>query len=1031
MTHIRREAPRFSAKAAAALATDLRRRLRGEVRFGTEDRALYATDSSNYRQVPIGVVIPRDADDVVETVALCREYGAPVLPRGCGTSLSGETCNVAVVIDFTKHVNGILHVDYAKKQARVQPGVIFDDLRKTVERHGLTVAFDTSTHAYATIGGMTGNNSCGVHSVLAQKQGAGSGRTEDNIHELEILTYDGLRMRVGPTSEDELAQIIAGGGRRGEIYGKLKTLRDRYADLIRTRYPKIPRRVSGYSLPQLLPEHNFNVARALVGTEGTCVTLLEATVGLVDSPPARVLLLLGYPDVYSSGDHVIEVMASGPVGLEALDEFLIENMRRKGMRTRDLGLLPKGGGWLMAEFGGENEADATAQARKLMAKLEGKGDAPNMRLFTSAEEQEKIWKIREAGLGATAFVPGRQDTWPGWEDSAVPPEKVGPYLRDLHGLFQRYGYEAALYGHFGQGCIHCRVSFDIRTEAGVKAWRAFLDDSADLVARYGGSLSGEHGDGQARAALLPKIFGEELVAAFGEFKRIWDPEGKMNPGKVVDPYPITSNLRLGPDYHPPKLDTHFAYPEDDGNFARAVMRCVGVSQCRKHDGQVMCPSFMATHDEKDTTRGRARSLFEMLHGGVIDKGWRSEEVRESLDLCLSCKGCKSDCPVNVDMATYKAEFMAHHYAGRLRPRHMYSMGLIYWWARLASAAPGVVNFLTHAEPFAALLKRIGRIAPERDIPPFAAETLRDWFRRRNRQRARAPWSRGGAVATPYRGRVMLWPDTFTNFLIPGPGQAAVEVLEAAGYEVVMPTRPLCCGRPLYAAGMLPTAKKLWRQILDSLAPAIREGVPLVGVEPSCVAAFRDELVNLFPKDEDARRLAKQTFMLSEFLVKEGYEPPRLSRKALVHFHCNHHAVMGKEAENTLLKKLGLDFHDLNAGCCGMAGPFGFEDEHYALSVQCGERVLLPAVREASRDTLIIADGFSCREQIAQETNREALNVAQVLRLALREDGAIPPEVEPAARPASAVSARTATTVACGLGAGLIAGSWWLSTHRRS
>ena len=956
---------------ASALADDLRRRIRGEVRFDDGTRALYSTDASNYRQVPIGVVIPRDVDDVEAAVAVCRAHDAPLLPRGCGTSLAGQSCNVAVVVDMTKHVNRILEVDYEQKRARVQPGCIFDNLRHLVEERGVTVAFDTSTHEYATVGGMTGNNSCGVHSVLAQQQGAGSGRTADNVDELEILTYDGLRMRVGPTCDDDLQRFIGEGGRRGEIYAKLKDLRDRYADLIRERYPDIPRRVSGYDLIQLLPENGFHLARALVGTEGTCVTFLEATVRLVDSPPARALLVLGYPDVYSAGDHVSEVMAAGPVGLEALDERLIENMRRKKLHVEETKLLPEGGGWLLAEFGGGDEDEAAGHARSLMDRLKLMGDAPNMKLFTAKEEQEQIWTVRESGLGATAHVPGREDNWPGWEDSAVPPERVGDYLRDLRKLFHRYGYDAALYGHFGQGCIHCRVNFDVRTEEGVQNWRRFLDDAADLVAAYGGSLSGEHGDGQARAALLPRMYGEEIVQAFREFKAIWDPRDRMNPGKIVNPYPITSNLRLGGSYHPQPLKTHFAYPEDGGRFSRAVLRCVGVGKCRRWSGGVMCPSFMATRDEKDTTRGRARALFEMIHGGPIKQGWRREHVRDTLDLCLACKGCKRDCPVGVDMATYKAEFMAHYYKGRLRPRAAYSMGLIYWWSRLASTMPGLVNLALKTPGLSSALKAAGGIAQERRFPVYANPTFRQWFRQR---RARNGNGR----------RVILFPDTFNNFFQPRVGAAAVEVLEAAGYEVQIPPRVLCCGRPLYAEGMLGRAKGLLRQIMDTLGPMTEDGTAVVGLEPACVAAFKDELINLFPDDPRARRLAEQSFMLSEFLEKEGVALPPLHRQAVVHFHCNHHAVLEPEAEKKVLGGMELDFRVLDSGCCGMAGSFGFEAEHYGISIKCGERVLLPAVREAPRDTLIISDGFSCREQIAQTTERQALHLAQVMQMALRD-----------------------------------------------
>lgn len=1012
LRHVKTGVSPLSRREVAALAADLQRRVGGEVRFRDEDRALYATDASNYRQVPIGVVIPREVKDIVETVAACRDHGVPILPRGCGTNLSGETCNVAVVIDASKYVNRIIGFNWADKTVRVQPGAIFDDVRERAEQHGLTLAFDTSTHAYATIGGMLGNNSCGVHSVLAQTLGVGSGRTEDNVHEMEVLTYDGLRLRVGPTSDAQLEALIRQGGRVGDIYSRLRALRDKYADLIRRRYPEIPRRVSGYSLPQLLPESGFNVARALVGTEGTCVTVLEATVGLIHSPPQRVLLLLGYPDIFASADHAAEVMAGRPVGLEAVDERLLENMRRKGLLAEEIKLFPPGGGWLMAEFGGDTREDAVEQARRVMASLGRKGSTPSMRLLTDTESQESVWRVREGGLGATAFVPGRGDNWPGWEDSAVPPEKLGDYLRDLRELFRRYGYSAAMYGHFGQGCLHCRVNFDVRTEAGVRTWRAFLNAAADLVVRYGGSFSGEHGDGQSRAALLPKIFGEELVQAFREFKHIWDPTGRMNPGKMVDPYPITSNLRIGPDYRPPQVHTHYAYPDDQGSFPRAVLRCVGVGNCRKHGGQIMCPSFMVTHEEEHTTRGRARNLFEMLHGGVIEDGWRSEAVRESLDLCLSCKGCKSNCPVNVDMATYKSEFMAHYYQGRLRPREMYSMGLIYWWARLGSRMPGLVNLLTHAEPFATAAKWLGGIAPQRSVPALAYPTLRDWFNRRATGR---PVGHGGAASLADKGRVLLWPDTFTNFFIPGPGKAAVEVLEAAGYQVEIPRRPLCCGRPLYAVGMVALAKRLWRQNLEVLRPYIRDGIPIVGIEPSCIAAFRDELGNLFPQDQDARRLAGQTYMLGEFLVKEGYEPPRLDREALVHFHCNHDAIIGKAAENKLLSQVGLTFRDLNAGCCGMAGPFGFERQHYDISVKCGERALLPEVRKASPQTLIVANGFSCREQIAQQTNRRAWHLAEVLRLALHEEGVLADKPERRAKSAPLLTPRTAMALGCAVG----------------
>jgi FAD/FMN-containing dehydrogenase/NAD-dependent dihydropyrimidine dehydrogenase PreA subunit len=955
---------------ASALAAELRGAIQGEVRFDAGSRALYATDGSNYRQVPIGVVIPKGIDDVIATVAACRRHGAPILSRGGGTSLTGGCCNVAVVMDFSKYLHHVLWIDPARKLARVQPGTVLDTLRNAAEHHHLTFAPDPSTHNHCTLGGMMGNNSCGVHSIM----GLGTGRTSDQIDELDILLHDGTRMTVGATSEEELARIIAEGGRKGEIYARLKELRDRYAALIRARYPKdVPRRVSGYNLDDLLPERGFHVARALVGTEGTCVTILEATVHLVHSPPARSLLVLGYPDVYHAGDHITEIMEFSPIGLEGLDDCLVDDMKKKGIHPRDLTLLPDGNGWLLVQFGGDTKEQADDRARRLMDHLKKASGAPSMMLYDDPEKEKHLWKVRESGLGATARIPGEPDAWEGWEDSAVPPEKVGPYLRDLRKLLRKHGYNCALYGHFGQGCIHTRIDFELKTAEGVRKFRAFLNEAADLVVRYGGSISGEHGDGQSKAALLPRMFGPELVEAFRQFKAIWDPGNKMNPHKVVDPYLPGENLRLGPHYAPPQVETHFRFPEDHGSFAYAMERCVGVGECRKEEAGTMCPSYMVTKEEMHSTRGRTHLLFEMLQGDPMKGGWKAEPVREALDLCLACKGCRTECPMNVDMATYKAEFLSHYYEGRPRPRHAYAMGLIYWWARLASLAPGAVNLVTHAPVLGPLVQWLGGISTRRKMPAFAPETFKAWFRRRGPRNVGKP-------------RVILWPDTFNNHFHPQTARAAVEVLEHAGFRVVVPEASLCCGRPLYDFGMLHTAKRLLRQILDVLKPEIEAGTPIVGLEPSCVAVFRDELKNLFPMDEDARRLGAQTFLLSEFLEKkvEDYRPPRLNRKALVHGHCHHEHVMTFRDEKSVLDKLGLDYRKLDSGCCGMAGSFGFEGGHYDVSVAVGERKLLPAVRQADPGTLIVADGFSCREQIAGLTHRGALHLAQVIQMALRE-----------------------------------------------
>jgi FAD/FMN-containing dehydrogenase/Fe-S oxidoreductase len=949
---------------AAALEADLRARISGEVRFDDGTRALYSTDASNYRQVPIGVVLPRTVEEVIEAVAVCRRHDVPVLARGGGTSLAGQCCNVAVVIDTSKYLNRVLDMDADKRRGRVEPGAILDDLRHAAERHHLTFGPDPATHNHCTLGGMIGNNSCGVHSVMA-------GRTDENVLELDVLTYDGLRMRVGPTSDDELARIVGEGGRRGEIYGRLRALRDRYASLIRERYPDIPRRVSGYNFPALLPENGFNVAQALVGSEGTCVIVLEAVTRLVDSPRERTLVVLAYPDVFLAADDVPFLLESKPIALEGMDDLLIEDMKRRGLHPERLRMLPAGRGWLLVEFGGQTRQESDERGRSLMDRLQERGNPPNMRLY-SREDAGVVWKVREAALGATANVPGRPLTWEGWEDAAVSPERLGGYLRDLRRLLEGYGYYSDLYGHFGQGCVHTRISFDLQTASGIRTFRSFVHEAAALVARHGGSISGEHGDGQARGELLPIMFGEELVQAFREFKSIWDPQGRMNPGKLIDAYRVDDHLRLGTSWDPPHRPTHFAFPQDHGSLAHATLRCVGVGECRRMDGGVMCPSFMVTREETHSTRGRARVLFEMLNDQVVHGGWRDEHVKEALDLCLACKGCKSDCPVGVDMATYKAEFLAHYYEGRLRPAAAYSMGLIHWWARLASTLPAAANLVTAAPPLAAALKFLGGIAPERRLPRFAPRTFKRVFRARP-----GPNGKGR--------RVLLWADTFTNHFHPAIATAAVEALEAAGCEVVVLDRTLCCGRPLYDWGMLDLAKKLLRQTLAALRPEIAAGTPIVVLEPSCAAVFRDEAPNLLAHDEDARRLPRQTYTLGEFLSRQARDAAvgRLDRPVVFHGHCHQKAVIGTEGERDVLRRIGARLEVLEAGCCGMAGSFGFEKDKYTISMRIGERVLLPAVRGAAPDALVVADGFSCREQIAQGAGRQALHLAEVLQLARR------------------------------------------------
>jgi FAD/FMN-containing dehydrogenase/Fe-S oxidoreductase len=1009
--------PATSDAAFDRLATDLRAVVRGEVRFDRGSRALYATDASNYRQPPIGVVVPLDTDDVAGALEVCRTHAAPVFARGGGTSLAGQCCNAAVCFDLSKYMNRVLEVDASSRLARVQPGTILDTLRRHAAGHGLTFGPDPATHTHCTLGGMIGNNSCGVHSVMAQFRGPGP-RTSDNVASLDVLTYDGVRLRVGRTSPDEQRARAAEPGRVGEIYRGLSALVSRHADEIRSGVPDLARRVSGYNLRALLPENGFDVAQALVGSESTCVIVLEATLHLVADPPARSLLVLGYPSVFDAADHVPLVMSHRPIGCEGMDDRLVKDIHAIGYETGTLAVLPDGAGWLLVEFGGETSQDADDQARALMQRLRADGAPPSMKLFDDEAEEKRVWKTREAGLGATAHVDRDRPTWEGWEDAAVPPERLGEYLRAFRRLLDRNGLHGDLYGHFGQGCVHTRIDFDLETAEGIRNYRSFVEQAADLVVGLGGSLSGEHGDGQSRGELLPRMYGPAVMAAFEEFKSLWDPGWRMNPGKVLKPYRLDQNLRLGTTYAPPAVRTRFQFPNESGGFPKATLRCVGVGECRRLDGGTMCPSFRVTREEQHSTRGRARLLFEMLEGDPLTGGWQDEHVKEALDLCLACKGCKGDCPVQVDMATYKAEFLSHYFERHLRPRQAFAFGLIHYWARLASLAPGLVNAITHTPGLRTLAKAAAGMAQARDVPAFAPTT----FTASRAHRTPAP--------SPDAPRVLLWPDTFSEHFHPATAAAAARVLERAGFRVDLPRAPVCCGRPLYDYGMLDTARRWLEHVLETLADEIRDGVAIVGLEPSCVAVFRDEARELLPDREEAKRLAAQTFTLAEFLERERVPCPTLRRRVVLHGHCHQKAVMKMDAEQRVLAAMGLDVELLDSGCCGMAGSFGFESNHFGVSMRVGELALLPAVRRAPGDALIVADGFSCRTQIEQATGRRALHLAEVIDMAARFGPDGPPGLYPERAVPTDGAARipASRVLAVGLVAAGVAAACYLRRH---
>ncbi len=956
------------------LERTLRSQLRGRVESDASARALYAADASNYRRPPELVVLPADVEDLAAAVTAAADAGAPVVVRGGGTSMAGNAIG-GVVIDTSRYLNRIVQLDPVARIATVEPGVVLTDLLAAAAPHRLTFGADPSSASRATLGGMIANNACGAHSVAW-------GTTADNVRGLDVLLADGSRLSLLTPAEDmdpasRRAWLLERPAAEGRINHSLLELVDRHELLIRRRFGQFSRQISGYPLHRLLAENGYDVARLLCGTEGTLVTTLGATVALTPLPSAKTVLALGFPDSPSAADSVPLLLRHHPLSIESINATLMDRLPDPIRRQANAAGLPAGRAWLLLELGADSVDQAQAIGRAIIADLGDSQVAASSSLVSDPAAQAVLWRCRRDGTGLATRRADGAEAWAGWEDAAVPPQRLGEYLRRLDELLAQQGLSGDSYGHFGEGCMHMRMDFDLLTTAGIARYRDFIDQAAELVISLGGSVSGEHGDGRARSELLSRMYGTDAVQVFAELKAIFDPCAVMNPGVIVDPSPLDVDLRHDGPAKDRKLLTLFSYPDDHGSFAQAQRRCVGVGKCRQSSGGVMCPSYQVTKDEKHSTRGRAHLLWEMLQGEVITDGWRSTEVRDALDLCLSCKGCLSDCPVNVDMATYKAEFTHHHYAGRpwARPRSHWSMGWLPALARAASKAPRLANRGTGSRA-AGMLKRIGGIAAARDIPQFAAETFRSWFG----ARTVAPWGESPAP----RGPIMLWPDTFTNYLAPQVGRSAVRVLEAAGFEVRLPAGSVCCGLTWVSTGQLGVARRVLAKSLKVLRPAIEDSIPIVGLEPSCTAMLRHDGPDLLGADHKfgstAARLAGSMHTFAEALatLAPDWQPPQIGGEALVQEHCHQHAVMGFDADSALMKRAGIGATVPDSGCCGLAGNFGFEEAHYEVSMAAGERVLLPAVRAAGPHTEILADGFSCRTQIAHGTNRAARHLAELL-----------------------------------------------------
>ncbi|MBM7780954.1 FAD-binding and (Fe-S)-binding domain-containing protein [Arthrobacter tumbae] len=941
--------------APRSLVSELQSRGVADARADATSRAVYSSDASLYRIQPAAVVFPRHLDEVLTTLEVCRERGIPFTSRGAGTSLAGNAIGRGVVIDFSRHLNRVLEFDGESRTAVVEPGAVHATLQKVALASGLRFGPDPSTHTRCTVGGMIGNNACGSRALAY-------GRTADNVTHLDVMSGSGTRLRLGAGEAPASPETDA-----------LRSLVSANLGTIRTELGRFGRQVSGYSLEHLLPERGFDLRRMLVGSEGTLAVVLEAGIRLVTDAPHKTMVVLGFENIGEAGDAVTSVLPFKPTACEGLDSRIVEVVRtRKGPQA--VPELPGGAAWLFVEISGDDAAEVAERA----AAVSRVDAARYARIITSPAQAAALWRIREDGGGLAGRSPAGAPAHAGWEDAAVPPERLGDYLREFDELLLTHNLTGFPFGHFGDGCVHVRLDFPFQHDDGAAVFRAFLTDAARLVASYGGSLSGEHGDGRARSELLPFMYTPAALSLFGKVKGILDPDNILNPGVLVDPEPLDANVRVA-EAGPLRTGLALGYEHDDGDFSQAVHRCTGVGQCRAahRDNQtVMCPSYIATLEEKDSTRGRARALQEMINGSVVGgaaaghqhgkPNWRAPEVHEALDLCLSCKGCASDCPTGVDMASYKAEVLHQSYKGRIRPASHYSLGWLPRWASLASVAPRVVNALTSLPGLGKLGLRLAGVDQRRRIPAFAPQTFHKWFESR------------AAASSGDQPQVLLWADSFTNNFSPEVGEAAVRVLEGAGYEVLIPEKPVCCGLTWISTGQLDSARKILRSSVETLKEYAEQGIPIVGLEPSCTGVLRSDSIELLGRAV-AGPVAGATHTLAELLAKTpGYEAPSLEGTTVVaQPHCHHHAVMGWSPDAALLEGAGAELQKLG-GCCGLAGNFGVERGHYEVSVAVAEQQLLPAVRAAAADAVVLADGYSCRTQLEDLSERKGIHLAQLL-----------------------------------------------------
>jgi FAD/FMN-containing dehydrogenase/Fe-S oxidoreductase len=948
------------------LEHELRRVVEGDVRFDTYSRLLYSTDASMYQVEPIGVVIPRHADDVQAVLETANRLNIPVLPRGGGTSLTGQTVNHAVVLDYSAHLNRLLEVDQEELWARVQPGLIQDELNQHLQPMGLKFGPDTSTANRATLGGMIGNNSGGSHSIAY-------GLTIDHVIELTALLADGSRAVFGQVSPQEFAGKMRLPGLEGEIYRQVANIRNVYRDEIVARYPKYWRRVCGYNLDELVKERPLNMARLIVGSEGTLLNVIEARVRVVRRPNKTALVILHYLDIQEALESSQAILETGPYSLELTDKMILDLARANIELSKRMGFIQGDPAVILGvEYAGENDTEVRSKVEALVALRAKHRFGYAAHIAYDPDEQKAIWKLRKAGLGLLMGIKGDAKPIAFVEDTAVDPKHLPVFVPRFREIMAKHGAEGAYYGHCSVGCLHIRPIINLKTNRSLEQVKAIADEITDLVMEFGGAISSEHGDGRARSPYLERVYGPTILQAFRALKRAFDPKNLMNPGNIVDSPPLTENLRYGPAYQTWEPFTLLDFSKQ-GGFAASVEMCNGVGVCRKTIEGTMCPSYMATKDEEHSTRGRANALRAVLSGRVPASDFTSHRLYEVMDLCLECKACKAECPANVDMAKLKYEFLHHYYRANGLPIRNRIFGRIAELSKLGSRFAPVSNFIACSRINRWLMDRFLGIDSRRPLPAYSSETFVDWFNARQR-RSEAP-----------RGSVVLFNDTFVNYNTPEIGRAAVELLESAGYRVELVDKK-CCGRPLISKGMLAEAKEHAAWNVAQLKPWVDRGVAIVGLEPSCLLTLRDESVEL-NRSDDAQQVAQSSFLFEEFLLRERAKGLSLTfregpRRALLHGHCHQKAMAGTSSTVAILQWANFEVIEIDSGCCGMAGSFGFEKEHYDISVTLGKRRLMPAVVAQPIDTEIVASGASCRQQIEHLSGRRARHPAEVLREAL-------------------------------------------------